>query len=228
MKTIAIIPARGGSKGIPRKNIRLLAGKPLIAYSIEAALNTRELDRVVVSTEDNEIAMIAKKWGAEVMIRPEELAKDDVPTLPVLQHVLRELENKENYVPEIIVLLYATSPLLKPNRVSEAIKMLQTKKYDSVVGVVEDRGHYWIKKNGNYARLYPKELKNRQYTKPLFKENGALYACKREILMEKDELVGGRVGFLVMRRYENVDIDDPIDFKIVECIMEKGLQNEKD
>jgi len=228
MKTIAIIPARGGSKGIPRKNIRLLAGKPLIAYSIEAALNTRELDRVVVSTEDNEIAMIAKKWGAEVIIRPEELAKDDVPTLPVLQHVLRELENKENYVPEIIVLLYATSPLLKPNRVSEAIKMLQTKKYDSVVGVVEDRGHYWIKKNGNYARLYPKELKNRQHTKPLFKENGALYACKREILMEKDELVGGRVGFLVMRRYENVDIDDPIDFKIVECIMEKGLQNEKD
>ena len=228
MKTIAIIPARGGSKGIPRKNIRLLAGKPLIAYSIEAALNTRELDRVIVSTEDNEIAMIAKKWGAEVMIRPEELAKDDVPTLSVLQHVLRELENKENYVPEIIVLLYATSPLLKPNRVSEAIKMLQTKKYDSVVGVVEDRGHYWIKKNGNYARLYPKELKNRQYTKPLFKENGALYACKREILMEKDELVGGRVGFLVMRRYENVDIDDPIDFKIVECIMEKGLQNEKD
>ena len=93
---------------------------------------------------------------------------------------------------------------------------------------MEDRGHYWIKKNGNYARLYPKELKNRQYTKPLFKENGALYACKREILMEKDELVGGRVGFLVMRRYENVDIDDPIDFKIVECIMEKGLQNEKD
>ena len=222
MKIVAIIPARGGSKGIPRKNIKELCGKPLIAYIIETALKVEELDRVIVSTEDKEIAEIAREYGAEVpFIRPEELARDETPTLPVLQHAVKYLEEKENYRPEIVVLLYATSPHLMAERVSEAIKMLKKGRFDSVLSVVEDRGHYWTEKEDNYEKIYPKVEKNRQFTKPLFKENGAIYICKRAILMEKNEIVGGKIGFLVMKREESIDIDEPLDFEFAEFLMNR-------
>ena len=227
MNIVAIIPARGGSKGIPKKNIKELCGKPLIAYIIETALKVKELDRVIVSTEDKEIAEIAKKYGAEVpFIRPEELAEDETPTLPVLQHAVKYLEKKEKYRPDLVVLLYATSPLMRAERVSEAIEMLKEGEFDSVLSVVEDGGHYWIKKNGGYEKFYPKVVKNRQFTKPLFKENGAIYICKGDLLMEKNEIVGGKIGFLVMKREESIDIDEPIDFEFAEFLMKKR-QNEE-
>lgn len=222
MKIVAIIPARGGSKGIPRKNIKELCGKPLIAYIIETALRVEELDRVIVSTEDKEIAEVAKKCGAEVpFMRPEELARDETPTLPVLQHAVKYLEEKENYKPDIVVLLYATSPLLKHERVSEAIKLLKARGFDSVLSVVEDRGHYWIKRGEDYERLYPKVLKNRQFTEPLLKENGAIYLCKRDLLMEENTMVGGKIGFLKMQKEESIDIDEPLDFEIAEFFMRR-------
>ena len=223
MNTVAIIPARGGSKGIPRKNIKELCGKPLITYIIETALRVEELDRVIVSTEDKEIAEVAKKCGAEVpFMRPEELARDETPTLPVLQHAVKYLEEKENYKPDIVVLLYATSPLLKHERVSEGIKMLREGNFNSVLGVVEDRGHYWLETNNGYERLYPKALKNRQFIKPLLKENGAIYICKRDILIEKNEIIGGKIGFLVMKRDESIDIDELLDFEFTEFLMNRN------
>jgi CMP-N,N'-diacetyllegionaminic acid synthase len=223
MNTVAIIPARGGSKGIPRKNVKEFCGKPLIAYIIETALKVRELDRVIVSTEDKKIAEVAKKYGAEVpFLRLKELARDETPTLPVLQHAVKYLEENENYRPDIVVLLYATSPLLRAKRVSEAIKMLKEGGFDSVLSVVEDRGHYWIEKEDNYERLYPIVLKNRQFTKPLFKENGAIYICKRSLLMEENTVVGGKIGFLKMQKDETIDIDDFLDFEIAEFLMKRG------
>ncbi len=222
MKIVAIIPARGGSKGIPKKNMKELCGKPLIAYIIEAALTAEGLDRVIVSTEEKEIAEIAKKYGADVpFIRPKELAKDETPTLPVLQHAVKYLEETENYRPEIVVLLYATSPLLRAERISGAIKMLKEGEFDSILSVVEDRSHYWIEKDGKYERLYPEVIKNRQLIRPLFKENGAIYICKRDILMEKNEIVGGRIGLLKMRKEETIDIDEPLDFEIAEFFMRR-------
>lgn len=222
IKTIAIIPARGGSKGIPRKNVKELNGKPLIGYIIETALCVDEIDRVIVSTEDPEIAAVAKGFGAEVpFVRPNELADDSTPTLPVLQHVVNYLEEKENYTPDVIVLLYATSPLLKKERVLEAVKLLNEGNFDSVISVVEDRGHYWIENNGNYERLYPKVIKNRQFTKPLYRENGAIYALRRALLMEENVLVGGEVGFLIMSDHESVDIDEPLDFEIAEILVQQ-------
>ena len=201
MNIVAIIPARGGSKGIPRKNIKELCGKPLIAYIIETALKVKELDSVIVSTEDKEIAEIAEKYGAEVpFLRPKELAGDETPTLPVLQHAVKYLEEEENYKPGIVVLLYATSPLLRAERVSEAIRMLKEGRFDSVLSVVADRGHYWIETNKGYERLYPKILENRQYILPLLKENGAIYVCKRGLLMVKNTVVGGEIGFLKMQK----------------------------
>ena len=223
MNTVAIIPARGGSKGIPRKNIKELGGKPLIAYIIETALKVEELDRVMVSTEDKEIAEIAKKYGAEVpFLRPKELARDETPTLPVLQHAVKYLEEKENYRPDIVVLLYATSPLLKHERVSEAIRMLKEGDFDSVLSVEEDRGHYWIEKDGKHARLYPKDPKNRQFEKPLLKENGAIYIYKRDVLMKEGKINRGKRGLLKMQKEESIDIDEPIDFEIAEFLMRRG------
>lgn len=220
IRTIAIIPARGGSKGIPRKNVKELCGKPLISYIIETALNVKEIDRVIVSTEDAEIAEIAKKSGAEIpFMRPEELARDETPTLPVLQHTINYLEKKENYEPNVVVLLYATSPLLSKERISEGIKILKYRDFDSVISVVEDKGHYWIEKEGKYERLYPKALENRQLTKPLFKENGAIYISKRDLIVKENAIVGGKIGFLVMKQKESVDIDEPLDFEIAECLM---------
>ncbi|MFX0096375.1 MAG: cytidylyltransferase domain-containing protein [Candidatus Hodarchaeota archaeon] len=228
MRVIAVIPARGGSKGIPRKNIKRFFGKPLLAHIIETALKVKELDRIIVSTEDREIAEISKKHGAEVpFIRPEELAEDEIPTLPVLQHAVKHLEENENYKPDIIVLLYATSPLLRPERISEAIKILKEGDFDSVLSVVEDRGHYWIEKSGKYERLYPRILRNRQFIKPLLKENGSVYMCKRDLLMKENTLVGGKTGFLKMGKFESIDINDYIDFELAELLMSRKGKNEK-
>lgn len=223
IKTVAIIPARGGSKGIPRKNVKELNGKPLIGYIIETALGVDEIDRVIVSTEDPEIEAAARSFGAEVpFTRPLELAGDEIGTLPVLQHAVSYLEENENYKPDIVILLYATSPMLSHSRIMEALGLIKEKNFDSVLSVIEDRGHYWIENRGKYERFYPKNLRNRQFTKPLFKENGAIYITKRDILMEKNEIVDGNIGFLVMEERETVDIDEPFDFEIVEVMMKKG------
>jgi len=226
MKIIAIIPARGGSKGIPRKNIKTFCGKPLIYYIINSALNVKDIEKVIVSTEDEEVAEVAKRYGAEIIKRPKSLAEDEVPTLPVLQHAVKYLKEKENYKPDVIVLLYPTSPLLKANRILEAIKLFKEKNFDSLISVVEDKGHFWVENNGKYKRLYPKVLKNRQYTKPLFRENGAIYICKRNLLMERGEIVGGNIRFLKMNREETIDIDEPFDFEIAEFLMRRQ-NNEK-
>ena len=223
MNIVAIIPAREGSKGIPGKNIKELCGKPLITYIIETALKVEELDRVIVSTEDKEIAEVAKKCGAEVpFMRPEGLARDETPTLPVLQHAVKYIEENENYMPDIVVLLYATSPLLKAERVSEAIEMLKEGEFDSVLSVEEDKGHYWIEKDGKHARLYPKDPKNRQFEKPLLKENGAIYVYKRDVLMKEGKINSGKRGLLIMQKEESIDIDEPIDFEIAEFFMRRG------
>ena len=135
-KIIAIIPARGGSKGISRKNIKSLAGKPLIAYSIEAALKSKYINSVVVSTEDEEIAKISEKCGAEVIERPEELAKDEKPTIDVIFQVLEILRMK-NHTPDIVVLLQPTSPLRDTEDIDNAIELFLNGGCESVVSVCE-------------------------------------------------------------------------------------------
>ena len=152
-KILAIIPARGGSKGIPRKNIKLLAGKPLIAYTIEAALKSKYLDRVIVSTEDREIAETSRHYGAEVIKRPKILAKDKAKTIDVIFHLLNVLKEK-NYIPEIIVLLQPTSPLRIVKDIDKAIELFLKEKCESVVSVCEcNPPSYWsFKKEKKYLR----------------------------------------------------------------------------
>lgn len=215
-KIVAIIIARGGSKSIPRKNVLPLGGKPLIAWPIDLALSIPRIDRVIVSTDDPEIKAIANKYGAETPFdRPKELADDQTPTLPVLQHAIKYLEDKEGYRPDIILLLYPTAPFLKARRVEEALDLFEKKKCNSVVSVVCDWGRFWrFDKNKNkYVSFYPKERVNRQYYKPLYREDGAIYFSKYEVLMKKNKLVDdSNVEFVIIDENENVDIDNPSDF----------------
>lgn len=212
----AIIPARGGSKGIPRKNVRSLAGKPMIAYIIEAARRVSALDRVIVSTDDHEIAVVAERAGAEVpFLRPPELAADEVPTLPVLQHALGFLREREGYVPDYVLLVYPTSPLLTAERIAEAVQIALKTGADSVVSGTLDRGHYWRQtEDGAFERFYPLRPENRQLSVPLFRENGAIYLTKTPML--GSQVAAGKMMPLIMDPDESVDVDEPADWARVE------------
>ncbi len=220
-RIIAIIPARGGSKGIPRKNIKLLAGKPMIAYIIEAVKKAKGIDRVLVSTEDVEIAEVAKKYGAEVpFLRPSELAEDGVATLPVLQHMISELQRREGYTPDYVLLVYPTSPLLTTERIEQAVNLALESKADSVVSGVLDKGHYWINDGLVHKRFYPLQVANRQMSSPLFKENGAIYLTRTNIL--EKQVVADELTPLIMEAEENIDVDEMSDFLKVEELIKQS------
>ncbi len=182
-EVLAIIPARGGSKGIRNKNIRNFCGKPLIAYTIEQSKASRFITRTVVSTDSKEIAKVARTHGAEVpLLRPKELAGDQSQVADALFHILRALKEKEGYEPDYVLLLYPTSPLLSRERIEQAIALAVEKNAGSVVSGHYDKGHYWLEADGGWKRLYPIELVNSQYQKPLFIENGAIYMTRASLL----------------------------------------------
>jgi CMP-N-acetylneuraminic acid synthetase len=221
MKVLAIIPARGGSKTIPKKNIKLLAGKPLISYTIQTALSTKSIDRLVVSTDSKEIADIAKSSGAEIpFIRPKELAEDDVPTYKVAQHAVMELE-KQGYKPDIVLVIFATSPFTTKETMEKVIDKLQSSpETDSVITGKNDYGHFWTMKNNGFDLFFPKEIKNRQLCEPLLREDGALYAMRYNVLMKLNRLFGETPYILIVDK-NNVDVDDEIDFEFAEFLVKK-------
>ncbi|MBI2047659.1 MAG: acylneuraminate cytidylyltransferase family protein, partial [Parcubacteria group bacterium] len=193
---MAIIPARGGSKGIPRKNIKLLADKPLIAYSIEAALGSRLLDRTVVSTDDEEIARVAKELSTEVVVRPKELAGDKTPMEPVLKYVVDFLE-KENYIPDTVVLLQPTSPLRTATHVDGALKKFLAGDFDSLVSIFKIyNNRLEIDKNDLVTPTFT-ESKNRDKRPPAIFENGAIYISKID-LIKKGKIRGDKIGYYEM------------------------------
>jgi len=232
-KILAIIPARGGSKGIPRKNIRLLAGKPLIAYSIEAALKSKYISRVIVSTEDEEIAEVAKIYGAEVIKRPEKLAKDKSPTIDVIKHVLETLEDNEKYAPNIIVLLQPTSPLRSTEDIDNAIKLFLKKDCESVVGVCEDIHLYWSFKieDGYLKPVFGKKyLKIRRQELPrIYVPNGAIFVSTPRTLNRYESFYCDKTVPYVMPPERSVDIDNEEDFILAGILMRKlnrGIQDD--
>nr|MBA4405416.1 acylneuraminate cytidylyltransferase [Nanoarchaeum sp.] len=232
MKVLAIIPARGGSKGIPRKNIVSVNGKPLIYYSIDVAKKSELIERIIVSTDDNEIAEISKKYGAEVMMRPSELAQDKTPTFPVLKHVLEELK-KENYQPDIIVLLEPTFPLRKPEEVDSAIQLLiQDKKADSVRAVIEpfQTPYKMWKLRDNYLKPFieansftagtPRQLLDKVYW-----QNGYIYVLKYDTIMKKGDLYGDNILPFILSSDKFLDVDTKEDIKLVEFMMKNETSN---
>ncbi|OHB19958.1 MAG: hypothetical protein A2666_02295 [Parcubacteria group bacterium RIFCSPHIGHO2_01_FULL_47_10b] len=215
-KIVAIVIARGGSKSIPRKNVLPLHGKPLVAWPIDLAKSVERIDRVIMTTDDDEIMEIARKHGAEVPFkRPAELADDETPTLPVLQHCIRYLVDKEGYKPDIVLLLYPTAPFLKKERVLEAIELFRKTDCNSVISVVKDWGRFWKQdERGVYTVLHPAQRVNRQYYLPLYREDGAVYFSRYDVLMSQNKLVDdANIQFLIMDEGENVDIDNPGDLK---------------
>ena len=220
---IAIIPARGGSKGIPRKNIRLLAGKPLIAYSIETALKSKYINRVVVSTEDDEIAEISKKYGAEVIERPEELATDSAPTEPVIEHVLERLKEQEYYKPDLIILLQPTSPLRTGKHIDEALDMFSKGHFNSVLSVCPSHAFIWkMKESGAYPINYDfKNRHRRQDKEPEYRENGAIYITKCEVLMGQGCILNEKIGLYSMPEVFSIEIDTDFDLWLCEQIINR-------
>ncbi len=219
LKIIGIIPARGGSKLIPRKNIKPLLGKPLIAYTIEMALESGCLDRTVVSTDDKEISEIAKGYGAEVpFIRPSSLALDTTPMLPVLQHTIEYLQKKENHSPDVIVLLQPTSPLRRVEHIKEALEIFFKKDVDSVISISEVRHRFGSFHDGVF-KPYFEEGKGRKDVKPFYYENGLLYVTKVENIIIKNSLYGHKIGAFIVEEKYSTDIDNFLEFKLAELIL---------
>ena len=215
---LCIIPAKGKSTRIPGKNLKMLAGKPMIAHILETAKGAQGIDRLIVSTDSEEVKKVAEQYGAEVpFIRPVELSADNVGTRDVLQHTLEWLEKNENYVPDYVLLLYVTSPLLKRERVEQAIAIATERDSDSVISGSYDKGHFWIEVEGGWERFYPIKQVNSQYQIPLFVENGAIYLTKSRFI--KRQYVADKADILVMDPEENIDVDYPEDFTKVEAIL---------
>jgi len=216
MPTVAvIIPVKARSTRLPGKNIKDLCGKPMMAYPILAAIGARGVSRVVVSTESDEVKKIALQYGAEVpFMRPAALTGDAVTSQEVLVHALDELKKLDGYEPDYVLLLYPTSPLLKRERIEQAIALAVEKNADSVISGCYDKGHYWVEDAGGWKRLYPVEVVVSQYQKPLFVENGALYLTRASII--RTQMVAEPAQVLLMEQDENIDVDYPEDFAKVE------------
>jgi N-acylneuraminate cytidylyltransferase/CMP-N,N'-diacetyllegionaminic acid synthase len=226
--TLALIPARGGSKGVARKNVRLLAGKPLITYTVEAAVQSAFGLRVVVSTDDASIAEVALAAGAEVpFLRPRELAQDGTPMLPVIQHALERLKQEEDYEPVLVVLLQPTSPLRTAGHIDDGIRLLLETGADSVMSVCEaEHSPYWmwvLDDEGRARRFVEsdREYLSRQEAPPVYRPNGALYVTRQRTIVDKHRLLGNDLRALIMDRYDSVDIDDEVDFCLAELLMER-------
>lgn len=200
---LGVTPARGQSKGIPGKNIKLIAGKPLLAWTIEAAKKSKLIDRYVVSTEDKAIAEVAREFKADVLMRPKALASDRASTLSVLQHALK------NIPCDTIILLQATSPVRSAGLIDECINEFLSKRYDSLATG-------FICKFTEYA----KTSMRRQDIKGFFYDDGNVYVLKADLLRKGDRF-GGRIGRKIISRWENTDIDDAFDFWLAENILLK-------
>lgn len=227
---LALIPARGGSKGVPRKNIKCLAGKPLLAWTVETALSLECLDRVILSTDDEEIAGIGKRYGAEVpFLRPTEIAADDTTDMPVYEHALNWLEQHDGFIPDIIVWLRPTVPLRTAWDIESSLDLLIEKRPDWVRSVCEVEHHpYWMYKL-NDGRMEPfvegiriEDYMRRQLLPPAHRLNGAVDVTWRSTILEKRLLYAGVIEAHVMPVNRSIDIDTMLDFKLLEVIISQG------
>ena len=220
-KILVVIPARGGSKGIPRKNIRLLNNKPLISYSIGIARSSKYVDDVVVTTDDSEIALLAEKFGAGIIRRSAELSGDEIPLDPVVYDAMVQKEKLALDEYDIVITLQPTSPLLKTSTLDAAIEKFDDFAIDSVLSVVEDRHLSWGYDDTN-QRYFPKyiERKNRQYLPKDFRETGAILATRRNFVHENSR-IGTNLELIEVSRAESVDIDNYEDWWIAENYLHK-------
>lgn len=232
-EVLAIVPARGGSKSIPRKNIRLFAGHPLIAYSIAAGLAAEMVSRLIVSTDDVEIAEIARLYGAEIpFLRPDELSRDNTPDLPVFQHALNWLYDHEGYRPEIVVQLRPTSPFRNTVHIDRAVlQLLEHLEADSVRTVcIPFQNPYKMWRIGGDGFMHPlldigiPEPYNqpRQVLPEVYWQTGYVDAAWVDTILTKNSMTGDSILPLIIGAEEWIDIDSPDDWRRAERLLENG------
>lgn len=223
MKILAIIPARGGSKGIPQKNIRKLVGKPLIQYTIEAAQNSN-VNKIIVSTDDKKIAEIVRSLGIEVpFLRSKRLSGDKVSSEEVIRHVLKFLEQKQCYIPEIVLLLQPTSPLRTSEEIDRSITLLQNSKATSVVEVLKMKTHpfsaFWMKSKYliPYKKNFEKYFQRQRYPE-LFYPTGSIYTFWYDTIKKYNSIYGPKIKPMISNNDYTNDIDSLLDFFVIEMI----------
>lgn len=219
MNILCVIPVRGGSKGIPGKNARLVAGKPLVAWTIEQAIGATSGLDVIVSTDDEQLARIAREAGAEVpFLRPAELAQDTTPTEPVIEHAIA-FRREQGRRPDAVLLLQATSPLRLRGTIDRAVQQLRDTGVDTLVGVVPETPFLWRLGDPARAEYEVAARPRRQELRPeqfVYRETGSLYLTRTEIYEREHNRIGGRVGLFVMDPVEAADIDTELDLVAAE------------
>lgn len=226
----AIVPARGGSKGVPRKNLRLVAGRSLLALAIESARGARLVDRVIVSTDDEEIASVAREEGADVpFMRPASLASDDAPAQPVIEHAIGCIEQRDGAV-DAVVLLQPTSPLRRADHVDEALRLFRDSGTESVVSVCElEHSPYWAYRlDGECLTPFAvdQELNRarRQLLPTLYRPNGAIYVMSRRLVMEERLVIGPMARPYLMSRRDSIDVDDELDLELADWLSSRRAE----
>lgn len=219
-RILAIIPARGGSKGVPKKNIKLFNGLPLIAHSIEYAKSSKLISDIIVTTDSEEIKSIASQYNADIINRPKNISGDSASTESAIEHVLSEINN----VPDIIILLQPTSPLRPKNSLDKAINTFIKNKYDTLLSISPSHKFFWKLSNNNDTPSPNYNYKKRPRRQDLSKkdinyiENGSLYIFTYEHFKKNKNRLGGRIGYTIFSEEYSMEIDSKIDFTILEQI----------
>ena len=234
-KILGVIPARGGSKGLPRKNVLPLLGEPLIGWTIRAVKESRCIDRIVISTDDKEIAAVCENLGVPVpFLRPKELAEDDTPMVDVALHVLEYLKSREDYSPDYVALFQPTSPLRTASDINRAVELLfSNNRADSVISIVEaSEKPYWMRtlsQEGFIKYFIEHEYKDlrRQDLPPVYIVNGAIYIGRTTTLLKNRTFSPEKTVGYLMPKSRSADIDDINDFKIAEMILSDQLKENK-
>ena len=219
---ISIIPARGGSKELPRKNVLPFLREPLIAHTIRQSLRSQRVNRTFVSTDDEEIASVSIRCGADVIKRPSEISGDAATSEQALHHALDELERRESYTPDLVVFLQCTSPIRGDNDIDDAIDSLMASGADSLLSVCQFHRFIWRIQQGR-PTSFNYDYRNRQlrqYLSPEFMENGSIYIFKPWVLLQFDNRLGGKIQLYEMDYFSSFEIDTLDDFMLCEAIME--------
>ena len=221
MKTLSIIPARGGSKELPDKNILPFCGHPLIAWTIIQSLSSELIGRTIVSTDSSKIQKIAEQYGAEApFLRPSELSDDIVMPDLALVHAIDFLKG-EGYAPDFVVMLQATSPIRLPGTIDRGISLLQKKNFDAVLSVNKNHRFIWRNPELPTANYDVKNRPRRQDFKPdeiEYFETGSIYVCRTDVLLSGKNRMGGRIGMLQTSKVESLEIDSVEDFELVQVV----------
>ncbi len=225
-RCLGLVTARSGSKGLPGKNVRLTAGKPLIAWTLEAARAAKSIDRTIVSTDDETIAETARQWGGDVpFLRPTELAQDASPHIDVVLHALNWLDEHQDYRPDYLVLLQPTSPLRSAGDIDGAVALARTRNAGAVVSVCETHDHpYLVRRMTDHGTLEeflpcPISYARRQDLPPAYALNGAIYVVRRDVLLASRTLCPPETYAYLMRPERSLQIDSVLDLQLVEYLL---------